>query len=208
MSLRRRLATLAAPLFGAGLLLGACAMENPPPTDVFYRLDIPQSEIVHTPVTDPRMVEVGRFDAKGTLGDRAIAFTTRSDGQTLEQYSYHFWEETPAVLLRDQMVKYLRASGAFAEVVTPALRARADLLILGRVLRMEHVVPPEEESGPAVALSLELTLLDPQTDDVKLLATYTEVVPVADRTVPTATQGLRDALARILARFTTDITKS
>ncbi|WP_413206884.1 ABC-type transport auxiliary lipoprotein family protein [Rhodospirillum sp. A1_3_36] len=208
MSLRRRLAMLAAPLLGAGLLLGACAVENAPPTDVFYRLDIPQSEIVPAPVTDPRTVEVGRFDAKGTLGDRAIAFTTRTDGQVLEQYSYHFWEETPAILLRDQMVNYLRASGAFAEVVTPALRARADLLILGRVLRMEHVLPPEGESGPAVALSLELTLLDPQTDDVKVLATYTEVIPVADRTVPTATQGLRDALARILARFAKDITKS
>ncbi|MCF8482607.1 MAG: PqiC family protein [Rhodospirillum sp.] len=208
MSLHRRLATLAAPLLGAALLLGACAMEGAPPSDVFYRLDIPPSQIVPVPVTDPRMVEVGRFDAKGTLGDRAIAFTTRSDGQILEQYSYHFWEETPAILLRDQMVNYLRASHAFAKVVTPALRVRADLLILGRVLRMEHVVPPEGEGGASVALSLELSLLDPLTDDVKLLATYAEVVPVADRTVPTATQGLRDALGRILARFTADITKS
>jgi ABC-type uncharacterized transport system auxiliary subunit len=202
MTLVRRLA----PLLGAALLLGACAQGSPPPSEVFYRLDIPMEMVHPVSVTDPRTVEVTRFDAKGVLGDRAVAFSQRVDGQVLEQYSYHFWQEQPGVLLQTETVDYLRDAHAFARVVTPELRVRADLTIRGRVLRLEHLVP--KDGAPAVALSMEMTLLDPLTDDVKVLATYTEVIPVAEKGVPAAVEALRDALARVLARFAADITKS
>lgn len=188
---------------GSALLLAACGSVAAPPGDAFYRLDVtqpPQPPIPRRIQPDPRSIEVLRFAAQGVLADRAVAHTT--DGQSLEQYAYHFWVEPPPLLLQRQVVEYLRAANAYARVVTPDLRVGADLSVRGRLLRFEHLRP--ENTQAAVAVSLELSILDSLTDDVRLLATYAETQPAEDASIPAAVRAMTGAVRRILDRFVRD----
>ncbi|HAQ00700.1 MAG TPA: ABC transporter [Rhodospirillum rubrum] len=193
-----------AALFAAGVLLAGCTAAPPAPTDTFYRLDAAEGVMPVLGQPQPRVVEVTRFLAAGVLADRPVAHT--STGRVLEQYAYDFWIETPPVLLQQQLVEYLRAANVFTQVVTPELRARTDLTIRGRILRFEHLLPPSGAAG--VAVSIELSLIDTATDDVKLLGTYVETVPADNTSVLAATSAMRQAVARIYARFVADITKT
>lgn len=200
----------AAPLTRRSVLLGASALAltlsacggvAAPPGDTFYRLEVTETPVPRLPIPDPRSLEVRRFAAQGLLADRAVAHSR--DGRTLEQYAYHFWVEAPPLLLQRQMVEYLRAAGAYAQVVTPDLRIGADLSLRGRILRFEHLRP--EKAAPAVAVSLELSVLDALTDDVKMLATYSETLPAEDASVPAAVAAMTGAVRRIFDRFAQEI---
>ncbi len=196
---------LALGLMGLALaapgLLAACGAVEAPPKDTFYRLDVDPATVIGAARTRPETLEVARFDAVGLLAERPVVYTAQ--GATLEQYFNHFWIEAPPELLQRHMVEFLRSNMAFAQVVTPALRTRPDLELRGTILRLEQTRPTEQTAG--VAVSLELSLIDVLTGDVKMLATYTETGPAADTSVAAAVQAIRDALGRIEKRFLADL---
>lgn len=118
--------------------LVACGSLSSPPRDRFYRLHSftpPTTDATHA----PRPLHVPPFEASGLHAKRALIYV-HPDDTTLEQYSYHFWIDSPRVLLQSALGDYLR-EGLGAQVVgQPAAEAT---VVQGRVVRFERLAHPD-----------------------------------------------------------------
>ncbi len=190
-------------ILAAGLALLAAACSQPEvPIDRFYRLAVPPP----TPRFDrPPLAgtpEVPRFFADGLAGGRPIAYVDREDGALLE-YRYHHWNDPPPILIRDQLIDYLRAANAATRVVVPELRVQLDHVLVGRLIRFEHVRSAPEKA----VVVLEIGIRRADSADLVHLATYRAEAPFAGGidAVPAA---MSRALSEVFARFLADLAKA
>lgn len=183
----------------AVLLLGACAQPELP-NDNFYRLQASQPQGDGKLLFDDG-IEVERFVADGLTASRPIVY---SDGDTptqVREYHYHMWVEPPVVMLRDQLVDYLRKAGIADRVVTPELRGNARYALIGKVKRLEKIAG----SQPRGVLELELGLLEDKTGKLIFLDTYKVEQAAASDNVGDAVIALNQGLSEIFARFVADL---
>ncbi|CCG08550.1 ABC-type transport auxiliary lipoprotein family protein [Pararhodospirillum photometricum] len=132
------------------------------------------------------------------------ALLSSPGGESVWSTPYAFWDEPLAPRLTRDLVGFLRAVGPFAGVlVGEAASAPAETLVLTpRLLRFQHYVSP---SAPGITVSLELSLYEPATDTVRVRATYTETVPLADPGLEAAVEAQGEAVRRIFLRFIRDV---
>lgn len=180
-------------------IVAACA-PDPVPQDNFYRFGpAPVVAPVATPLRGT--LEVDRFRAEGLSAGRAIVYSRADQPLRLNEYSYHFWAEPPAVLLQERLVAFARAIRLADRVVTPEARIDAQFVATGRVNRLEHVHGP----NPHVAVSLEMSLRQVGSDRAPLLGTYERVEPAADASVGAAVAAMDRAVQQIFSRFVADM---
>ena len=182
------------------LLLAACA--QPTVTqDTFYRLRVaPPLATLEKPKLSGAL-EVPRFSADGLMAGRPIVFSEAADPLQVSAYHYHFWLEPPGVMLRDEMVGYLRAAGVAKSVVTPELRVDPDFMLIVKIKRVEQVRGP----SPKVVVALEVALNARKEERLLLLKTYQVEKAAADNTVGAAVEALNGAVAAICAGIASDI---
>lgn len=109
------------------LSLAGCAGTGSVPEDHFYRLS---TLTVDRPFAQPPLsgvLRVERIEAVGLLRDRALLYSDAATPQLLQRHHYHFWTGPPPVLVRDQLVQYLRDGGVAALVAADDLRQEADI---------------------------------------------------------------------------------
>ena len=180
----------------AGILAG-CAAPPPAPEDQFYRLAVtaePGDQVLDG------VIEVGRFDASGALGNRPLLYVDKGSN-ALTEYHYHFWLEAPPVLLQGALVSYLRGAGVASQVVTPEMRARPDYTITGRVMRLETV-----RGAPSKGVvQLELSLRREDDGALLVLGEYATEVPAGKSGIQTDVAALEKAVDDAFARFVADI---
>jgi ABC-type uncharacterized transport system auxiliary subunit len=180
--------------------LTACTQAEIPP-DRYYRIVVGKPDVVSArpPLDGP--LEVDRPDADGLLGARPIVYAESARPNELQEYSYDFWTEPPALMLQNELVSYLRAARVADLVVTPGLRVNAAYRLSGRLRRLEHLV-----GEPTMALvEIEFALRDNQRGRIVLLKTYrAESVPL-DATLPAAVDAFGQAFTAIAARLTADL---
>jgi len=130
--------------------LTACTQSEIPP-DRYYRIvvDKPEATPVRPPLDGP--LEVDRPAADGLLGARPIVYAEAARPNELQEYSYDFWTEPPALMLQSELVSYLRAARIADMVVTPGLRVNAAYRLSGRLRRLEHLVGDQ----PKVLVEIE-----------------------------------------------------
>jgi ABC-type uncharacterized transport system auxiliary subunit len=184
-------------------LLGACAQPEVP-EDNYYRLrvDPPKSTI---PV--PRFkgaIEVERFVADGLTAGRPIVYTEPGQAHRLKEYHYHFWTEPPTVMLRDQLVVYLRAAGVADTVVTPEMRVDPRYVLAGKIKRLEKIAGAEAKA----VLEIELGLREAGGGGkLVFLDAYNIEVTAENDSVDAAVRALNKALADAYARFTASLAR-
>lgn len=190
-----------APIAGIlAVLLAACA-QPPLAQDTFYRLQVaPPSAPLERP-TLPGTLQVPRFAADGLMAGRAIVFSEAADPLRVEAYHYHFWLEPPGVMLRDELVSYLRAAGVAERVVTPELRLEPDFVLSVRIKRIEQV----RGAAPRVVAVLDVGLNSRKEDRLLLLKTYRVETEATDNSVGAAVAALNGAMATIYAAIAADI---
>ncbi|MDP6804641.1 MAG: ABC-type transport auxiliary lipoprotein family protein [Rhodospirillales bacterium] len=182
------------------LVLMGCA-QPPLPQDHFYRLAVAEPD---QRLQNPHLngtIEVVRFLADGLTAGRPIVYSNSGEPNALFEYHYHFWVEAPTLLLRDALVVYLRAAGVAKAVVTPELRVDPDFVLAGKIHRLERVVGAE----PSTVVALELSLRETGTDRLLFLKTYRLQLATADDSVAGAATAINQALSRIFADFTADL---
>ncbi len=187
-----------APLVAA--FLAACA-QPPVPEDHFYRLRVTPPE---RPLAEPPLdgiLEVERLAADGLTAGRPIVYSQSGKPHELKEYHYHFWTEPPTVMLRDQLVVYLRAAGVATEVVTPELRVEPDYVLAGKIRRLERILG----TPPRVVVEIELGLRRSDGGRLLHLETYHAEAEAGADTVAAAVEALNGALAGIYAKFAEDI---
>lgn len=182
------------------LALAACAQPEVP-RDSYYRLQIAPPAPAARPILKGTL-EVNRFVADGLVAGRPIVYSEPDQGHRVREYNYHFWIEPPTVLLRDQLVAFLRAGKLADTVTTPEVRVSADHILTGRIIRLEKI----EGAAPKGVLELELGI---RRADGKLffLDVYKMEVAADNNSVEAAVRALNKALDAAYAKFAADLAR-
>lgn len=181
-------------------VVAGCA-QPPLPKDHFYRLRVETPARLSAAPLFQGTLEIGPFAADGLTAGRPIVYSDSRRPHELSEYHYHFWTEPPAVMLRDQLVDYLRAAGVASNVVTPEMRIEPDYVIAARIKRLEQVVG----SPPRASIELELGLRRTADDRLLFVGTYGLEVEAGDDTVGATVVAANLALGRIYRKFVLDI---
>ena len=182
------------------LFLAACAQPEVP-TDRFYRLEVadPKTRLAKPPLEGT--LEVDRFVADGLTAGRPIVYSESGRPREVLEYHYHFWTEPPTIMLRDQLVAFLRTAKVAKTVVTPEHRVEPDYELSGKIKRLEQI----KGTPPRAVVELELALKRSAGGEILLLNTYRIEADAKTGTVGAAVDALNSALGLIYARFTNKI---
>ena len=100
-----------------------------------------------------KSVGVPQFEAEGIYSRDNLLYR-RGNYEIAADY-YRLWGLPPQKMLAEATVHYLRKSGLFTQVRRMPTMSRTDLVLAGRIIRLEETAGP---TGPAVALELEYSL--------------------------------------------------
>jgi ABC-type uncharacterized transport system auxiliary subunit len=183
-------------------LVAACA-QPPLPEDHFYRLAVAAPTAGATTPKLRGTLEVERFFADGLTAGRPVVYSDSARPEELREYHYHFWVESPPVMLRDQFVAYLRGAGIASAVVTPEVRVEPDFVLTAKLKRLEQIV------GTPARGAIEVDIAVRRTQDDRLLFQGSYGVEVEARTnaVGDAVAALTAALSRIYAKIVADLSR-
>ncbi len=181
--------------------LAACGSAGVVPEDQFYRLSISAPSPSKT--LFPGIMEVDRFVADGLTAGRPIVYSEAGKPYQVREFHYHFWTQPPTVMLRDELVSYLRARKVSDMVVTPEMRVNPDYILTGKIKRLEKIVG----DPPKAVLELELGLRKTSGGKIILLDTYRVEAEANGSGVDDAVKALNGALTKIYANFVQDLSK-
>lgn len=187
-----------------GVLSGflvACGGAQVVPEDQFYRLQADK------PAAGKKLfsgtLEVDRFVADGLTAGRPIVYSEAEKPYQVKEYHYHFWTQPPTVMLRDELVTYLRHAGIADVVVTPEMRLAADYVLTGKIKRLEKVIG----TPPRAVLEIELGLRKSAGGKLVFLDTYRMETVSSGDGVGDAVASLNKSLSAIYGKFVADLSK-
>ncbi len=196
--------TLMVPLaIAASALLTACASAPPVPEDQFYRLQAVHAAEAAATALFPGTIEVDRFVADGLTSERPIVYSESGKPSQVKAYHYHFWIKPPTVMLRDEMVAFLRAANVADAVVTPEIRVQANYVLTGKIKHLEQIKGKINRS----LLEMELGLRKPTDGKLLFLKTYRIENESGGASVGDAVDSLNTALSIVYADFVADLAK-
>ncbi len=182
-------------------ILGACASQPPVPPDRFYRL---QAVLATEPLARPIFqgtLEVDRFTADGLTAGRPIVYVQAADPNQLLEYHYHFWTQPPTIMLRDEMVTFLRGVNIAERVVTPEMRLAPDLVMTSRIRKLEQVLG----SPNRTAMEIEISIRRPNDGTLVFLKSYKHEAVQNATGVASAVDALNEAFNFILSDLLEDL---
>ncbi len=185
-------------LFCLGLvLLAGCGSLTATPRDHFYRLDV-EAGAPPTPARGTQdSVYVAPFAANGLHSERAVVYA-HADGTTLEQSAYHFWVDSPRVMLQQALTDYLREQGMPATLQRARTTART---VQGRIVRFERGAA----DGGSAEVLLEFEIRGPRGREPGTVRRYARSVPLGDVPMAQAVAALNRATGEIFAEFAQDL---
>jgi ABC-type uncharacterized transport system auxiliary subunit len=191
---------LAAALLAGGL--AACGSAPPAPEEHYYRLQATYA--ARTPMANPLpgTLEVERFVADGLTSERGLVYSDAATPNQVKPYYYHFWIKPPTVMLRDELVAFLREAKAAKAVVTPEVRAHADYVLTGKIEHLEQMTGARERA----ILEIELAVRGAGDGKLIFLKTYRQENASAGG-VGATVDALNTALSIAYADFVADLAK-
>ncbi len=180
--------------------LTACT-QSEIPQNRYYRIVVDEPEVTPARPSLDGPLEVDRPAADGLLGARPIVYAEAARPNELQEYSYDFWTEPPALMLQSELVSYLRAARVADMVVTPGLRVNAAYRLSGRLRRLEHLVGDQ----PKVLVEIEFAVRNNRRGRITLLKTYRAEATPVDATLPAAVDAFGKAFTAIATRLTADL---
>jgi ABC-type uncharacterized transport system auxiliary subunit len=138
----------------AAILSAGCATTRP----VHYYTLAPASAPADQTKPDGPTILVGLIATPEFLQDARIRY--RSGANETGSYEYHRWTERPGAMVRDSLVRALRASGRYQRVLESSSSAMGDYLVLGKVYEFSEVDDPAIRTK----ISLQLELIDKKTN--------------------------------------------
>lgn len=183
-------------------LLVSCGSMGPPPTDEFYRLLLPAPAAQTMPVSQRNNVAfVAPFQASGLHGERALIYAYE-DGTSLSQYHYHFWIDSPRIMLQQALVKHLES--ALGLTVLDTATRDANYLITGRIHRFER----DSSNGDQTVVALHLEVRTGAAAVPVFSRRYERRQAIAADSVPAAVTAFNQLVAAIFSDFADDWAQS
>src|SRR5487761_130084 len=169
--------------------LGGCGSGRPVR---YYTLQLPPAPKPSTSVY-PVTVLVGRIDAPEILEDEPIVY--RSGPNEIGTYPYHQWVEPPSRMVKDMLIRRLRASGKYRSVAELGSSVQGDYALQGKLYDFEEV-----DTGRIMALvTMEFELFDLRTRNIVWTHYYSRREPVQGKEIPDVVSALDRNLAQGLA---------
>ena len=138
----------------AALLSASCATTRP----VHYYTLTPASTPTNQASPDGPTVLVGTVATPEFLQDARINY--RAGANETGSYEYHRWVERPGAMVRDALVRALRASGKYRRVLESSSSAVGDYLVRGKLYEFGEVDDPAIQTR----IVLHLELIDEKTN--------------------------------------------
>ena len=182
-------------------LLSACGGAPVVPDDQFYRLQAANPAVGKK--LFPGTLEVDRFIADGLTAGRPIVYSEAGKSYQVKEFHYHFWTQPPTVMLRDELVTYLRRAKISDAVVTPEMRIPSDYVVTGKIKRLEKIIGAQ----PKALLEIELSLRKASGAKLIFLDTYRMETASAGKGVDDAVASLNKSLSAIYGKFLADLAK-
>jgi ABC-type uncharacterized transport system auxiliary subunit len=181
----------------------ACGSAPPVPEDHFYRLQAVYASEPIPKTIFSGTIEVDRFIADGLTSERSIVYSQSGKPNQVKAYHYHFWIKPPAVMLRDEIVSFLRAAKIAKAIVTPELRVPAEYVLSGKINHFEQITGERNR----VLLEVELSLRSSADGKLLILRSYRIDNESGGPSVAAAVDALNTALSIIYSDFVADLGK-
>lgn len=185
----------------AMLGLAACGAAPPVPEDRYFRLQAVYAGDPLAAKRFPGTIEVDRFAADGLTSERAIVYSSADKPNEVSAYHYQFWIKPPTVMLRDELVTFLRAAHVSDSVVTPELRVKADYALTGKIKHLEQITGKQQSR---TLLEIEFGLRRPSDGTLLFLKNYRLENSAGGPGVAAAVDSLNTALSIIYTDFLND----
>jgi len=117
----------------------ACSSLPPVPVNRYYHLPVPDTKSVSSDKALYKSILVRRPVVSGIYNERAILNVMATRPLELHRYHYHMWSQAPAMLVHDNVARFMRVSGVASTVSRQGSGSKADLIISSRILRFEQI---------------------------------------------------------------------
>ncbi len=135
-------------------LTAASCVSNKPAQ--YYTIN-PPAGAINQSRPDGLVIVVADIPTPVGLQDGRIRY--RIEPNQVGAYEYHRWTERPGTMVRNSLVRALRASGKYQRVLESGSAAAGDYLVTGKLVEFDEV-----DSGTIkTRVSLELHLIDRKT---------------------------------------------
>ncbi len=143
----------------------------------YYRLSAVSAPSLPAKPDGPTLL-VGAIVTPESLQDARIRY--HAGANVTGSYEYHRWAERPGTMVRDSLVRALRASGKYSRVLESSSSAVGDHLLRGKLYEFAEV------DGPAIGtkISLHLELIDAKTNHSIWDQHFEREEPANGRTMP------------------------
>lgn len=143
------------------LFLAACGLtpSKPPPSDVFHGIPYKAPAMVLKKTVLKGVLGVERPQTDGTHDDRAILYTDADRPYSLQKHIYHFWQNSPTILLQERMYHYLSNATFATKVVRFDAGVHADYILSSRLVKFERLVS-KARGTDQVIIGIELRITD------------------------------------------------
>ena len=105
---------------------------------------------------------VGAIICPESLQDARIRY--RAGANQAGSYEYHRWAERPVAMVRDSLVRALRASGQYQRVLESSSSDVGEYLVRGKLYEFAEVDDPAIRTPIQTRISLHLELIDAKTN--------------------------------------------
>jgi len=181
----------------ASALLGASCVSSRP---VHYYTLQPVAPPAAPGKLNGLVLVVGPLVTPETLQDGRIRY--RSGANEAGAYEYHRWTERPGEMVRNALLRSLRASGKYRRVIEAGSAASGDYLLHGKLLEFDEV----DNNGAIVTrISLQVELVDRKTSRNVWDRIVEHEEPVGAKSVPDVVQSLDRNLQRVVGEAVTAI---
>jgi len=175
---RANYAVLVAVLAGA---MSGCGGTRP---TKYYVLDVPPPPTTQSPTQLPVSLLVARPVASHLYRDDRIVYG--SGPVELGTYEFHRWAQSPADMMQDLLVSYLRASKEYRSVLRPGSNARGDFVVRSYLKSLYEVDNPDF----VARFDIHIDVYDPKAGRTVWSGNYSHDEPVGAKTVTAVVEAL------------------
>lgn len=159
----------------------------------YYQVSISMKQAAATE-TGPVLL-VGRIATPLALQDGRIRY--RAGLNEVGAYEYHRWTDPPGIMVKDSLIRVLRASGKYKSVQEAGSSAEGDYTVRGKLLEFSEV-DGNGGNGITTRVSLEMELREVRTGRLVWNELFTHDDPVQAKTVADVVQSLDRNLQVVL----------
>jgi ABC-type uncharacterized transport system auxiliary subunit len=150
----------------------------------YYVLDVPPPPTTPPPTQASVSLLVARPVTSNLYRNDRIVFG--SGPVELGTYEFERWAESPADMMQDLLVGYLRASKQYRSVLRPGSNARGDYVVRSYLISLYEVDKPDF----VARFDIHLDVYDPKAGRTVWSGNYSHDEPIGSKTVSAVVEAL------------------